>query len=384
MDRQTWRTASSMSTPPTPCRPWRSRPKKTASPWSCATAPTPIGFVLEPPAGRLHRRCRAPRPAGRGPGGGVALVRAALLDDEFAAADGDPAPCARRHDPVGHGRRVHPWAARAAGPLPRVDRGVRRGRRRRGRAARGRQRTAGRPHRPSSSPRSPTVRYVVEPRAGLDFARNRALAEATGESSRSPTTTSWSTPAGSPASAALWRPTPTPAACTGLVLPLELATEAQVRFERRGGFRRGVRAAAPPGAVGPGQPAVPVRRRHLRRRAATWPSAGARPRGAGRLRRGARHRPAAAGRRRPRHVLPGACAPAGRSSTNRGPWSATSTAATTPDCAASTGAGAPASWRSCPRLARQPEDRRTIARLVAWWLKDEARWAVHGGAGTTG
>lgn len=85
------------------------------------------------------------------------------------------------------------------------------------------------------------VRYTCEPRPGLDFARNRAVAEST---------TEWlafldddlivdgywieglRTAIAENADAG---------AFTGPVLPLELETDAQVLFEQRGGFRRGFR-----------------------------------------------------------------------------------------------------------------------------------------------
>src|SRR5262249_52755157 len=84
-----------------------------------------------------------------------------------------------------------------------------------------------------------SVRYVREPRPGLNFARNRAVREATGEllifvDDDVVPDRGWL--AGLAAAAA---ENPDAAAYTGQVLPLELETEAQVIFERRGGFRRG-------------------------------------------------------------------------------------------------------------------------------------------------
>lgn len=83
------------------------------------------------------------------------------------------------------------------------------------------------------------VRYTCEPRPGLDFARNRALRQATKdyvafldddvEADHGWLTGLFQALAENPDAAAL----------TGLVLPRELSSEAQVRFERRGGFRRG-------------------------------------------------------------------------------------------------------------------------------------------------
>jgi GT2 family glycosyltransferase len=83
------------------------------------------------------------------------------------------------------------------------------------------------------------VRYLREPRPGLNFARNRAVREATGEllifvDDDVVPDRGWL--AGLAVAAA---ENPDAAAYTGQVLPLELETEAQVIFERRGGFRRG-------------------------------------------------------------------------------------------------------------------------------------------------
>ena len=85
------------------------------------------------------------------------------------------------------------------------------------------------------------VRYVREPRGGLDFARNRALAEARG---------TWVAFVDDDVLVdAEWvrtfeRLASEPdevAAVTGQVLPLELASEAQHEFELRGGFRQAFR-----------------------------------------------------------------------------------------------------------------------------------------------
>jgi len=102
----------------------------------------------------------------------------------------------------------------------------------------------------------PTVRYVVEPRPGLDFARNRALAEAGGE---------WIAFLDDDIVADRWwfdaledalRENPDAAAITGLVLPLELSTTAQIVFEKRGGFQRGFDPRRY-GSVLPGNPVHP-------------------------------------------------------------------------------------------------------------------------------
>jgi glycosyltransferase involved in cell wall biosynthesis len=85
----------------------------------------------------------------------------------------------------------------------------------------------------------PTVRYVREPLPGLDFARNRAIQEATSEilafvDDDVVVDRQWLN-----GLMEAWAENPDAAAFTGLVLPYELATEAQILFESRGGFRRG-------------------------------------------------------------------------------------------------------------------------------------------------
>ena len=89
----------------------------------------------------------------------------------------------------------------------------------------------------------PGTRYALELRPGLNFARNRALAEANGE---------WLAFMDDDVSAdAGWldgfldaATAYVEAGCiTGLVLPLQLETEAQILFEKRGGFRKGFQRA---------------------------------------------------------------------------------------------------------------------------------------------
>lgn len=85
----------------------------------------------------------------------------------------------------------------------------------------------------------PGVRYVREDMTGLDFARNRAVAEATGEviaflDDDVEVDRGWLT-----GLRLAWGEHPDAGCVTGLVLPFELATQAQVTFERYGGFRRG-------------------------------------------------------------------------------------------------------------------------------------------------
>lgn len=85
----------------------------------------------------------------------------------------------------------------------------------------------------------PGVRYCCEPVPGLDFARNRALQEATGEivaflDDDVVVDAGWLT-----GLREAWSLHPDAGAVTGQVLPYELETDAQVRFEQYGGFRRG-------------------------------------------------------------------------------------------------------------------------------------------------
>ena len=100
--------------------------------------------------------------------------------------------------------------------------------------------------------RTPDVRYAREPVAGLDVARNRALAEARGQ---------WLAFVDDDVRVDLgWldglrqarEEHPDAAAVVGLVLPAELATPAQVRFELGGGFGRGFAQRRWDGRHGPG------------------------------------------------------------------------------------------------------------------------------------
>ncbi|MGZ4703505.1 MAG: glycosyltransferase family 2 protein [Acidimicrobiales bacterium] len=83
------------------------------------------------------------------------------------------------------------------------------------------------------------VRYVQEASPGLDFARNRALHEATGDVVAFVDDDTAVDPAWLDGLHHGFHHHPDAAAITGQVLPVELATGAQVTFERRGGFRRG-------------------------------------------------------------------------------------------------------------------------------------------------
>lgn len=87
----------------------------------------------------------------------------------------------------------------------------------------------------------PGVRYVMEPKPGLNFARNRSLQEATGEliafiDDDVTVDQYWLRGLRRAISEH-----PDAGAVTGLVLPFELETEAQILFERRGGFEKSFR-----------------------------------------------------------------------------------------------------------------------------------------------
>lgn len=86
----------------------------------------------------------------------------------------------------------------------------------------------------------PEVRYVREPRPGLDWARNRAVSEARGEVLAYTDDDVVADPSWVSALAAAFED-PEVMAVTGLVWPYELETEAQILFERYGGFSRGFR-----------------------------------------------------------------------------------------------------------------------------------------------
>lgn len=89
--------------------------------------------------------------------------------------------------------------------------------------------------------RHANIVYCREPVPGLNFGRNRALREASGEiiaylDDDVVVDSGWFD-----GLARVWSDNPDAGAVTGLVLPLRLDTPAQVLFERRGGFRRGFR-----------------------------------------------------------------------------------------------------------------------------------------------
>ncbi len=87
--------------------------------------------------------------------------------------------------------------------------------------------------------RFPTVRYLHEPRPGLDWARNRAVLEATGDVVAFTDDDTVVDRGWVDAIADAFGADDDVMAVLGLVLPYELRTEAQQRFERLGGFGRG-------------------------------------------------------------------------------------------------------------------------------------------------
>ncbi|HEY7504262.1 MAG TPA: glycosyltransferase [Gemmatimonadales bacterium] len=87
--------------------------------------------------------------------------------------------------------------------------------------------------------RSGRVRYVREPRPGLDWARNRAIAESGGDVIAFTDDDVSVDPGWVRALVAAFGSDESIVAVTGLVLPAALQTEAQVLFERYRGFGRG-------------------------------------------------------------------------------------------------------------------------------------------------
>ena len=87
--------------------------------------------------------------------------------------------------------------------------------------------------------RFPSVRYVREPRPGLDWARNRAILECRGELLAFTDDDVVVDPGWVTALVEIFNADPGVMAVTGLVIPHELVTDAQRLFETYGGFGRG-------------------------------------------------------------------------------------------------------------------------------------------------
>jgi O-antigen biosynthesis protein len=85
----------------------------------------------------------------------------------------------------------------------------------------------------------PHVRYIPEPRPGLNWARNRAIAEARGEIIAYTDDDVVVDPEWVRALAEVFADDSEVMAITGLVVPYELETDAQILFEQHGGFGRG-------------------------------------------------------------------------------------------------------------------------------------------------
>lgn len=83
------------------------------------------------------------------------------------------------------------------------------------------------------------IRYVCEPRPGLDWARNRAISEARGEIIAFTDDDVSVDPSWGSRIASAFAEEPHAMCVTGLVVPDELDTRAQILFEQYGGFGRG-------------------------------------------------------------------------------------------------------------------------------------------------
>lgn len=87
--------------------------------------------------------------------------------------------------------------------------------------------------------RFPSFRYEIEPRQGLDWARNHAINKASGEIIAFTDDDTIVDPLWATAIVRAFQDNPSAAAVTGLIIPHELETEAQIIFELFGGFGRG-------------------------------------------------------------------------------------------------------------------------------------------------
>lgn len=87
----------------------------------------------------------------------------------------------------------------------------------------------------------PDFRYVIEPRPGLDWARNCAIEEASGEIIAYTDDDVVVDPLWVKALVDVFQDDPAVMAVTGKVVAYELETQAQIYFERYGGFGRGLK-----------------------------------------------------------------------------------------------------------------------------------------------
>lgn len=87
----------------------------------------------------------------------------------------------------------------------------------------------------------PEFRYVREPRPGLDWARNRAIIEASGDILAYTDDDVVVDPLWVDGLVRVFQADPAVMAVTGLVAPFEMETHTQILFERYGGFGRGFR-----------------------------------------------------------------------------------------------------------------------------------------------
>jgi GT2 family glycosyltransferase len=88
--------------------------------------------------------------------------------------------------------------------------------------------------------RFPSVRYVVEPVPGLDFARNRALESASHEVLAFLDDDAVAAPDWAETLRGVFQADPSVAVCTGRIEPLSLSAPGQRLFEANGGFSRGM------------------------------------------------------------------------------------------------------------------------------------------------
>ena len=99
----------------------------------------------------------------------------------------------------------------------------------------------------------PRISYIREPRRGLDWARNRALLEASTSIVAFTDDDALVHPRWIRGILHAFTEEPDAVAVTGLVAPAELATRAQILFESQGGFGRGYRRRWFSSAVGAGE-----------------------------------------------------------------------------------------------------------------------------------